>query len=195
LDSDAVLASATVVLAVGTVVLAVATLAYALAARATVDEMRISRAESIRPVLALTPEVLGPNFAIARLSNIGVGAARNIQGSIRRSEEGIPPREHELRIAMLLPTAQREFFLDINEEERHAAQTAQDMAARGRTFSVDLIYEDPLGRGYRLISEVGWSDIVEHLFPVDARLPQDLPSDALGELTKLREAVERIAKT
>lgn len=161
-----VLAVATVVLAIGTVVLAIATIAYAVAAHATVDEMRITRTESIRPVLALTPEVLGPNFAIARLSNIGIGAACNIHGNIRRSETGVPPREHDLRIAMLLPKAQHEFFLDIDEGERHAAQSAQDMAARGRTFSADLMYEDAVGRGYRLVSEVGWGDIVEHLFPV-----------------------------
>ncbi len=193
-DSEAVLTWATVVLAFGTIVLAIATIAYASAARATVSEMRRTRADSIRPVLALTPEVLGVNFAIARLSNVGVGAARNIRGTILRSEHGIPPRQDEVRIAMLLPKAQREFHLDIDEGERHEAQSAQDMAAKERTFSVDLTYEDPLGRSYRLVADVGWRDMVEHLFPVGVLMQPDLLAEALGELKKLREAVEKIRK-
>ena len=96
---------------------------------------------------------------------------------------------------MLLPRAQHEFFLDINEGERHEAQSAQDMASWGWTFSADLMYEDALGRGYRLVSEVGWADIVDHLFPAGARLQPDLPTDALRELTKLREAVEKIVRS
>lgn len=192
--SEAVLAWATVVLAAGTIVLAVATVFYARAARATVTEMRLTRAEAIRPVLALTPEVLGVNYAIARLSNVGLGAARNIRGTIRRSENGVPPRQHEVRVAMLLPKAHHEFFLDINEDERHEAQSAQDMAARGRTFSVDLTYEDPLGQSYSLVADVGWRDIVEHLFPVGIRKQPDLLADALAELKRLREAVEKIER-
>lgn len=171
--------------------MAAATIAYAVAARATVAEMQLTRAESIRPVLVLTPEFLGVNFAIARLSNIGLGAARDIRGTIRRSDNDVAPRQDELRIAMMLPKAQHEFFVDIDKEEQHHAQTVQEMAARDRKVSVDLRYEDPVGRAYSLAAEVGWRDTVERFWPVGIRRQPDLLADAVDELKKLREAVEK----
>lgn len=194
-EFDAVLAWATVVLAIATVVLVIATIAYARAAQATVSEMKLTRAESIRPVLALTPEVLGANFPIARLSNVGVGAAHNIHGTVRRLEHGVAPRQHEMSIAMMLPKAQHEIFVDINEDEQHVTQSAQEMATKGRAVSVDLTYEDPVGRSYRLIADVGWSDIVDHLFPVGVRRQPDLLADAVGELKEIRGAIEKINMT
>jgi hypothetical protein len=193
-DTNSVLASATVVLALATVALVVATIAYALAARDTVVEMRLTRGESIRPVLALTPEALSGSFALARLSKIGPGAARNIRGVIRRTETGSPPRQNEVTIPLLLSGAHHEFFLDLNEAEGNVSQTPRDVAARGRIVSVDLTYEDALGRSYKLVDEVGWADMVERLFPVGLRLQPDIAADTLRELTKLREAVERLSR-
>src|SRR3954453_10744494 len=61
-----------------TLVLVVITGWYAVSTRRMVDEMRTSREQAQRPLIALDVNTVGPSYGYARLTNVGPGAAFDV---------------------------------------------------------------------------------------------------------------------
>jgi hypothetical protein len=178
--------AATVVLAVATVVLAGATILYWLAAKATVKEMREGR----RPVLTLTPAILGVNFPVARLTNVGSAPALDIRGQINVRVGGAAQRGSPLVVHMLLPGDFHEFFLDLSDEDR--ISSAQQVVERGREFGVELTYRDASQTKYELAKVVSWREIVEVLWKARVRRVEGTEEQVINTLTKIADQLGKI---
>lgn len=94
-----VLTVATVVLAICTAVLAWATVAYARRTSEMVSELKLQA----RPVLTLTSDLLGGVAPMAKLTNIGRGAALEIAGHLVISIRGEDVWTYELWLELIAP--------------------------------------------------------------------------------------------
>src|SRR5688500_13409945 len=91
------------VTAVAAVALVLLTAAYVWQTRELVMEMRATREEAVRPALRVTPEVLGVNFPVARITNVGPGHAVNINGRLTIHVEESERWSFDLQIPLLVP--------------------------------------------------------------------------------------------
>src|SRR5438874_8927170 len=89
--------------AVAAVALVILTAVYALTTWLAVAESKASRLEASRPALYLAPTLLGVNFPIARLTNIGRGFAQNIAGNLSVTVGGETKWAYEWHMATMAP--------------------------------------------------------------------------------------------
>jgi len=171
--------------AIAAIALVILTAVYAWTTWLAVAESKASRLEASRPALYLAPTLLGVNFPIARLSNIGRGFAQNVSGRLSITVEGETKWAYEWHMATIAPGEYHDFMPLVGDGE--SGLVAQQLAQERRRFSADLTYQDAAGRPYELKGTADWAEITEHLFGARMLLKDD-------EAKKIEKHLEDIAK-
>ncbi len=173
--------------AVAAIALVVLTATYAWTTWLSVKEMRTSRLEAIRPVLHLTPELLGVNFPLARITNIGRGYAKNIKGRLWITVDGVKRWEYEWHLAGLASANHQDFMPKIEPNE--SGLDAPKLAAEKRRFHMDLTCLDAFDREYAGRGSADWSEITEHLFGAQMLLKDDLTREIERHLESMAKSL------
>ena len=175
------------VVALASVALVVVTVAYTYATRRSYQEMERARLEAIRPALTISPDILGVNFPLARVTNVGRGNALHIVGTLRIIENGAVKWTFEWREALLARGGSRAFMPELKGAAEQL--TANSLVEAGRVFEFDARFEDAFGRTYRSSGRADWSDVTSHLWGAQA-LREDADSHkAVGYLKEIAASV------
>ncbi|MDX6705499.1 MAG: hypothetical protein QOI48_1345 [Solirubrobacteraceae bacterium] len=101
-------------LAVATAVLTLALVAitawYAISTRQMVDEMRRGREQAQRPAMALDVNTIGPKYGLARITNVGAGAAFDVRLTLRLELRGGGVDERVWEAPVILSGGGESFF-------------------------------------------------------------------------------------
>ena len=174
------------VVALASVALVIVTLAYTYATVRSFQEMKRTRLEAIRPALAISPDVLGVNFPLARITNVGRGSAIRVVGTLRIVEKGSVRWTYEWREALLRPDGSRAFMPELKGAAEQL--TAESLVAVGRVFEFDARYEDAFGRRYGSSGRADWTDVTNHLWGAQALREEGDVHKAVGYLAKIAES-------
>lgn len=154
--------SAEWITAVASSALAVLTMAYTISTLLLFQESRAARLEAARPSLHLSPQVLGVNFPVARITNVGRGYAKNIRGDLWMTIAGNEVWRFRWHMDLIAPSSHHDFMMRTNDHEPQP--NVVDVARDARQFHMAVRYEDHLGRPSSVVGRADWSDVADHLF-------------------------------
>jgi hypothetical protein len=168
------------------VALVILTAAYAWQTRLLVIEMRAAREEAVLPALRLMPEVLGVNFPIARIMNVGPGHATDIAGRLSIQVQGEERWSYDWRLPILVPGGYRDFVPRLSDSEQQP--TIQAFVAESRVFRINIEYADAVGRRFQVEGTADWSLVTEHMWGAGMLRGEDT-------MHNIEKHAERIAKS
>jgi len=172
---------------VATAALVLITAVYAWTTWQLVVEMRITRHEASSPALNLSPELLGPRFPIARLTNLGPGYAVAIEGDIWVEVAGDERWRYSLHLPLMAPGAKHDFTPDL------ADKTSLDvgaLAGEARRFHMNLSCVDAAGRRHVFAGVADWSTYTEHVFGAHLLLEADHEREVRSYLEKIGDQLK-----
>ncbi len=182
-------ASAVAVVTAGaTVALALLTLAYTISTVLLFIESRSARLEASRPVLHLSPQVLGVNHPIARITNVGRGYARNIRGDLFMTVADHEVWRYTWHMDLMAPGDYHDFMLQASPDSE-PSRNVRDVAAEERRFHMDLRFVDAQLRTTHAIGVADWKDIADHLFGAQMLLKPDRLHDMERHLKEIADAM------
>lgn len=174
------------------IALAVLTLAYTVATILLFRETRIARLEALQPSLHLSPQVLGVNYPIARVTNVGRGYAKNIRGDLWVTVADKEVWRYRWHMDLIAPADCQEF---LSQSEGEQQPNAVEFAKAQRQFHMDLKYEDGLGRTYLSKGSANWVDIADHLFGAQMRRKNDHVARIEKHLEDIAESLNHAVDT
>ncbi len=175
------------VIAVASTALAFITLAYTVSTILLFTETRAARLDAARPALHLSPQILGVNYPVARVTNVGRGYAKNIRGDLWITVAEQEAWRYAWHMDLIAPGDHHDFIL-FNGDARGPELTAMDAAKEQRRFHMGLQFEDGLGHRWHVRGDADWSDVTEHLFGAQMLLKDD-------KIAKMEEHLNSIAKS
>jgi hypothetical protein len=164
---------------------------YAIQTRAMVKEMARAREQGIRPRLAVDIRYIGPGHGEVRLSNIGQGAASNVDVELRfepAPAANLPAERRRWVAARILP-GEHQYFAPPGELNMH------DFAARYQRVVLSGTLEDSSGKLHPVeASTPSLRELWERAQRAQQRWAQDPAEAAIQELPELRRRLRSLTE-
>ena len=167
-----------------------ATVVYVVYTARMATEMRRARLLSVQPHLLLDISMLGPMYGMVSITNVGPGAAVDVDLSIVFEPVG---ERRPWRALRMLPHESAEFGLPLFDQAIGSDRDIPTAAKAGATVSVTGSVADVYGTRHAIGQQISIADWWNVVVEADQRFVEKFEVEAIRELTKLRKSLEVVA--